>query len=982
MVTQVNRLAILVLVFASSTGIFAQMRMISHVTRVTGDNTGFATDIILENRSVDAIEYRLTPYDGAGNALALVSGELAGRASLSRDAAELLPADASHFTIDGEDIRVTAAYRARSGGGSPAHVGETQGLASSYRLFTGNWDSVFDGFAVVNTGSETADVWVAQVGFNGEVIQSVRAVADLAPLAKGLFIIGDPNGSPFIQNAESYYEVYSSQSLAITALRGNIPGSTFLWTNDAEPQSESVTTRDAQGVFHIKGGSFYDVMSAMGYNVAVDRLWQAETFRRQAHGRLAEIGGQGAVAIDIFSRTIGYTEEELQQAFASLEADARTTVKAYVDGINRRVAEVNGDPSIRPFEFGVTGLVPIERWSVTDVLAWVAFLLRQFDPNGFGQGQLDNAALYEQLQRDFPEDGAAMFEDLRWVNDPAAQTMIPDIEVKNGRTKAPTIREPLPPLRTDINFGELSRQWREKSQARDDYLKSINAKVKMGSYAWVLSGMKTASGNPIIYSGPQMGFGVPAIVLELSIDGGGLKLSGMTVPGIPGIIIGRTPHHAWSMQVGHAHTADLYIEPPSALSGAERRSETIKVLGGADVTIDVFRTQHGPVMTQDPAIISWKYSHWGYEFDTIQGFLDLARARSMEAFGEGVRKAGVSQHFCYADRDGNIAYWMSGRDPIRPPGEYRMPQGSLAPPLEYDLTDVRDLAHDSNTPLGFYGGWNNKASKNYDNAPIASTANYGPFHRAHMIKDFLEVNDGLSFEEIRDFAINIAATGGVGSGGNQWQFLQDEFKAAVAADPNQARNDAVAILEAWDGHFVDGGEVRWISGTDRSDAWILLDVWHTNVIINTFADELEILPRSVLMNTLLHSFEQYNSITNNYDWYTNNDPEMPQTKESIIVQSLDEALDFLGDRPWGTGLRGTIDYVHFFLGLQHQTPLSNRSTYAQCVEMGANGPLRIESMFPLGQSGTIFNGSVLDPNYFSMIQFFDNFALRSFPLFQ
>ncbi len=974
----VKRLALLIFLFASF-GLMAQMRMISHVTRATGDNTGFATDIILENQAVDATEYRLVPYDNAGNALEVVSGELAGRASLSRDAAELLPADTSHFAIEGEDVRITAAYRARSGGGSPAHVGESDEQASSYRLFTGNWESVFDGFAVVNRGGENADVWVAQVGFDGEVQQTVLAVADLAPLAKGLFIIGDPNGSPFSANAESYYEVYSTQGLAITALRGNIPGSTFLWTNDAEPQNQSVTTRDAQGVFYIKGGSFYDVIWSLGYNMAVDRLWQAESFRRQSRGRLAEIGGPGAVAIDTFSHTIAYTEEELEEAYQNLSPDARSMVKAYVDGINRRVAEVNAVPAILPFEFGITGVVPVAKWSVTDVLSWMSFLLRQFDPNGFGQGQLDNAALYQHLQNDFPETAAVMFEDLRWINDPGAQTMIHDFLVKED--KPPAIREPLPPIRNDINFSELARTWGQRARERDEYLKSINAKVQMGSYAWVVSGEKTDTGNPIIYSGPQMGFGVPAIVMEVSIDGGGLKISGMTVPGIPGIIIGRTPHHAWSMQVGHAHTADLYIEPPSALTTAEHRTETIKVLGAADVVIDVYRTQHGPVMTQDPAIISWKYAHWGNEFDTIQGFLDLARAESIEEFGEGVRKAGVSQHFCYADRDGNIAYWMSGRDPIRPEGEYRMPQGSVAPPLEYDIDNVRDLAHDSNTPLGYYGGWNNKASKDYNNAPIASAANYGPYHRAHVVDDYLAASDNLSFEEIRDFAIDIAATDGVGSGGNPWQFIQDEFKAAVEADSNQARNEAVALLDAWDGHFVDGGEVRWISGTDRADGWILLDVWLTNVLINTFSDELEFVPRSVMLNVLLHSFEQYASILNNYDWYTNLDPEMPQTKQEIIVQSLDEALEILGDRPWGTGLRGTIDYQHFFLGIQHRTPFANRSTYAHCVEMGANGPVRIESMFPLGQSGTIFNGSVLDPNYFSMVEFYDNFAPRSFPLF-
>jgi penicillin G amidase len=45
----------------------------------------------------------------------------------------------------------------------------------------------------------------------------------------------------------------------------------------------------------------------------------------------------------------------------------------------------------------------------------------------------------------------------------------------------------------------------------------------MGSYAWVVSGDKTASGNPIVYSGPQMGFETPSIVTEGSIRGGGSR---------------------------------------------------------------------------------------------------------------------------------------------------------------------------------------------------------------------------------------------------------------------------------------------------------------------------------------------------------------------------------------------------------------------------------------------------------------------------
>ncbi len=111
---------------------------------------------------------------------------------------------------------------------------------------------------------------------------------------------------------------------------------------------------------------------------------------------------------------------------------------------------------------------------------------------------------------------------------------------------------------------------------------------------------------------------------------------------------------------------------------------------------------------------------------------------------------------------------------------------------------------------------------------------------------------------------------------------------------------------------------------------------------------------------------------------------MPQTLESIIVTGLERALTALGEQPWGTDKRGEISYNHEMLGPLHQIPTSSRSTYAHCVEMGSDGPVRIESMLPLGESGTILMGAdgapLFDPNYFSMSEVYDGFEHRDFPL--
>jgi penicillin amidase len=796
-------------------------------------------------------------------------------------------------------------------------------------------------------------------------------------------------------------------------------------SDDNEKQALT-TTRDDKGVWFISGDpdeSLYNVFEAMGYAVATDRLWQAETYRRNARGTLAEILGSSQLESDIFVRTIGYTDAELEAGFNELSTDLQDIINGYVAGFNRRIQEIRDDKTLLPFEFVAIGqqlgteFIPAD-WTYKDVLAWLALLQRMFDPEALELDQTDNAALYQGLVGQFGmADGAMMFQDLRWTNDPEAQTYIVNGASSTAAAKFASLQKAVADdssslsVEPEADFAAAAKAMRDRRDTYIDNLTDIGAFVKMGSYAWVVAGEHTQTGNPIIYSGPQMGFPVPSIVLEGSIRAGGLEISGMTVPGIPGIIIGRTPHHAWSMQVGHVHSVDFYMEDPSAVT--PNRMETIKVAGGSDVTIPVYRTAHGPVVNPVPynpatydagtdgPILAWKYAHWGYEFKAAEAFVALARATSMDEFGEGIEKFAVSQHFCYADRDGNIAYWMSGRNPERPAGEWRMPQGAAGAPLEWDAAVLSERSTDRNAARGFYGGWNNKTSPDYDNCYNSTTDIYGPFQRAHVIYEYLEDKTTnqvkMSFEELRDLALNIATTDSSNGGGNPWAFIKEYFSDAVTdAGPNSEREAALALLAAWDGHYVAGGEANWAEGTDRPDAWMLMDAWIDEVLELTFADEgVGDQSATLLLNVLIHGLaDNPSGIQNLYNWFQNLvDAGAPQTADEIIVEALDTVLETLGDKPWGTGKRGEIVYTHEVLGIDvNAMPDSNRSTYAHCVEYGSDGPVRIESMFPLGESGDIRADAggqpVFNDNFLTMAQdingdplLFDLFEMRSFPLF-
>ena len=781
------------------------------------------------------------------------------------------------------------------------------------------------------------------------------------------------------------------------------------------------THRDDKGVWFISGpedASIYEIAEAMGYAVATDRLWQLEQYRRTGRGRLSEILGPSMVNTDIYLRTMGYSDDELNGFFEALDPDAKALVQGYVDGINRRIADLRANPEHIPLEFTLIDLntllsgaftPTLQDWTVADLFGWLTVLQRNFDGEGTSNREVDNAALYEDLADRYPEDYLGMFEDLRWLDDPDALTYIPPAgggmvapmeAAVHPASRATTPPPDLPDLR------ETAARMAETRNHVVESLKSINAYVKMGSHGWVLSGERTASGNPILYSGPQMGFDVPSIVTEGSIRAGGLNVSGMTVPGMPGLIISRTPHHAFAMMTGHVNSADHYIEDPADVF--LHRTETIKVLGGDDVVLNVYRTSHGPVvspMPYDPAtydeasdgpILSWKYAYWGHEFDGMYALLRLPRATNMDEFGAGLEYFPASFHILYADVDGNIAYWMTGRDPVRPAGEWRLPQGFLGAPLEWDADVLLPRSTDRNTSQGFYCGWNNRSSRTY---PITSGhTEFGPFHRAQVLYDYLAAHDNLTFDEVRNIALNIATTDSFGRGGNPWKFAKDYFTAVVNANPTPERQAALAVMDGWDGHFVAGGESQWAFGTDRADAWVLMDAWLRETIRLTFEDELGPDESDyVLFNVLLHGLPwgDYGlpgtALTNHYDWFRNlADPSAPQTADEIILAALDNTIATLGPQPWGIGARGEITFNHPVLagigaGVVHTMPRSSRSTYAQCVEIGPGGPVRIESMIPLGESGMIFGNPIawtLSPHFLSMTEVFDGFAHRPFPLFE
>ncbi len=222
------------------------------------------------------------------------------------------------------------------------------------------------------------------------------------------------------------------------------------------------------------------------------------------------------------------------------------------------------------------------------------------------------------------------------------------------------------------------------------------------------------------------------------------------------------------MQVGHAHTMDYYFEP--AAGGLLNRMETINVFGGDPVTVPIWRSSHGPdhqsrcsstQPTRRRSSSRGPTPTGNRKSQAIETMLRFARAESIDEFGAGIEIFPRQPAHTYVDRDGNIAYWMTGYDPIRAAGvDPRLP--SIRRRHQEWTGERRPRVHDANTAQGWYGGWNNKASRRLQQLIQQPWLRTSARRTAHTcVKEYLSTHDNLTFEEVRDLALNIATTDGI-----------------------------------------------------------------------------------------------------------------------------------------------------------------------------------------------------------------------------
>ncbi|MEM4484330.1 MAG: penicillin acylase family protein [Sulfolobales archaeon] len=450
---------------------------------------------------------------------------------------------------------------------------------------------------------------------------------------------------------------------------------------------ETVILFDKYMIPHIFASSDRDAAYALGYVHAYHRLWQMDIQRRLAEGRLSEILGISTLKQDIFMRIVGLYRSAVNTTkyLESSYPEVYSILKAYAEGVNKAIYDMRSSREL-PIMFKLLGYEP-EPWKPEDSIAWSLYMAWELT-NFFEPLKLTYLAI-----KLGPEDTNILFPIHPYYADNV--TVIPG----NGSIDAMRINKDPEYLRSlnwfsqwatgiDLSDQNLTKQILDAIESILDL--SGEKPASIGSNNWVVGPSRSAVGGAMLADDPHLSLNIPAVWYEAHIKTPDMNVRGVTLPGIPFIIIGFNEYIAWGLTNTQIGVMDFYLEKISNDSyyykGEWRPlkivEEPIKVKGYGIYTLKVNITANGPIMSTRGAPISFRWvGNAGYMNDdsgitrqSIAIYL-VNKARSYKELIEALRYWDVpSQNWAFIDRENNYGIIIPGLFPYR---SIRLPDGDM-----------------------------------------------------------------------------------------------------------------------------------------------------------------------------------------------------------------------------------------------------------------------------------------------------------------
>lgn len=656
-------------------------------------------------------------------------------------------------------------------------------------------------------------------------------------------------------------------------------------------------SRSKDGVVQIEAKNDEEFNMAMGFYHAHDRMMQMMLVRIIASGRLSECLKSSAetLEIDIFMREMSMMREA-QKEVEHLSPTAKKFLDDYALGVNDYLKRFS-----RPFEFKLTGYKP-GPWSAADslvtikIMSYIGLAQTQQDAEKFIIQSIKNNVDTDKLKSLFSPHLDEMSEEIITLIKKVKlyQTTIPD---------AVKFLAPLPKMKASNN--------------------------------WMLSPKKSKSGNVIQCNDPHLEVNrLPAVWSEFVAKVGTQNYCGVNMPGIPGMIMGRTNDIGYGFTYGFMDMIDFFLEEVKDQRYQENgeykdfngRTETIKRKGKADYTFKVYENDRGILETapqksiKDGIYLTRAWSgHKNGAAASIESMSRLGNSKTAAEAQELVKDITISCNWVIGDTDGNICYQQSGILP-------RRNWSGLYPVEGWDLSKnwkgmhpSDNLAKFSNPESGFIATANNDL--NAKGKPLSINLPMGSY-RADRISQMLEAKDKHDLHDMKEIQKDLYS-------------LQAE-KYLKLFTPFIPDSSTGKLLKNWDCKY----------GRDSTGATLFEEVYN-ELLMEVFGKAMfgeevwnELIQSTGFVVDYYHLFDEILLNSNDKLWFNN--------KEEVLKTVLEKALSRFTAaqiKPWGETREVSLKNIFFdgslpgFLGFD-KGPFGiegNRSTIVQGAVYKAHG---------------------------------------------
>lgn len=395
--------------------------------------------------------------------------------------------------------------------------------------------------------------------------------------------------------------------------------------------------RDELGVPHIYAQSARDAYFGLGFVHAQDRVFQIELQQRMASGRLAELLGEEALASDKLFRTLGLVEHA-RESWDALDDATRAAASAYAAGFNAALDAGANAPELIALQSAPT------RMRALDCL--VNFKLVAWQLSGNMLRELENHLLARKFS----------FEEIARLSPVAPGT----VERAWPRADA-----------------SVDTSWLD-DVARSMLQVTPAAASGTGSNAWVVTGSHSQTGKPLLANDPHLGLSAPAVWYLAHLHAPALNVIGASLPGTPGVWLGRNDHVAWGITNTGSDTQDLYMErldsadpqrvlTPEGPRAMTQRREQIRMRGGQTIEHVVRATRHGPVVSDAAGyVLALAWTGLLGADRSLQFAIKAAHARdATQLLAAAADVRSPQQNLLYADDSGSVGLHAIGTLPRR-----------------------------------------------------------------------------------------------------------------------------------------------------------------------------------------------------------------------------------------------------------------------------------------------------------------------------